>query len=151
MNQTAHISLQKLSISKSVETKVTGSAVTCLARPAHSTSDFSLRFPPRPSAFPLPFGSFRVPLALLSAAVEGVLRIVAGTRNPFFQENAFFMKFPIFPAFSVACLLKSAQNLGSFVILLPALSYVCHHILCYPQAYPQERPRLSRFNGVNRT
>ena len=43
MNQTAHISLQKLSISKSVETKVTGCALTSLARPASNTSDiFSL-------------------------------------------------------------------------------------------------------------
>jgi len=117
MNQTAHISLQKLSISKSVETKVTGSAVTCLARPASSTSDFSLCFPPRPSAFPLQCGSFRVPLALLFAAVEGVLRLVGGTRNPFFRENAFFVKLLVLRVFSVGCLLRIALDLGSFAIL----------------------------------
>ena len=120
MNQTAHISLQKLSISKSVETKETVCALTCLARPASNTSNFSLCFPPRPSAFPLQCGSFRVPLALLFAAVEGVLRLVTYTRNPFFRENAFFVKLLVFRVFSGGCLPRIALDLGSNVILLLA-------------------------------
>jgi len=40
MNQTAHISLQILSISNSVETKITGCALSCLARPACIISVF---------------------------------------------------------------------------------------------------------------
>ena len=118
MNQTAHISLQKLSISKSVETKVTGSAVTCLARPASNTSDFSLHVASRLSASPLPSGPFRFPLALLFAAVEGVLRLVTYTRNPFFRENAFFVKLLVLRVFSGGWLLKVSLYLGSFVILL---------------------------------
>jgi len=43
MNQTAHISLQILSISKSVETKETEMRPVLLARPASFTSDFLLR------------------------------------------------------------------------------------------------------------
>jgi len=71
MNQTAHISLQKLSISKSVETKETVCALTCLARPASNTSNFSLRFPSRLSASPLPSGPFRVPLERLCSSGKG--------------------------------------------------------------------------------
>jgi hypothetical protein len=67
-----------------------------LARPASNTSDFLLRFPCRPSAFPLRCGPSGVPLCASAPPVKWVLRLVADTRNPFFQEMCIFCGRPHF-------------------------------------------------------
>ena len=102
MNQTAHISLQLLSISKSVETKVTGCALTSLARPA----SFTLTVP-RVSA---PFRPSRAPSLHLCVSGEGVLRLVAKTRKTYFQETASFFDFPRF-SFIYRVLYQAARML----------------------------------------
>ena len=98
MNQTAHISLQLISISKSVETeasetKVTGCAVTYWRAP-----------PQIPQCSCLPSRWSVAPLVCLAARwsvsarpVRGVLRLVADTRNPFFHRIASFLDFYDFP------------------------------------------------------
>ncbi len=102
MNQTAHISLQILSISNNVETKVTGCALTCLARPAHSTSDFCLPSPYCLPAMSVCVGPFGVPVCISAPPVRGVLRLVPKVRKCFFQEIAFFPIFPIYYVFSAS-------------------------------------------------
>ena len=81
MNQTAHISLQILSISKSVETKSTRSAINFLAQPASDTSVF---FAGRPLRECLAHSVWR-PVSASAPPVRGYLRIAAAPRNPFFR------------------------------------------------------------------
>ena len=91
-NQTAHISLQILAISKSVETKSTRSASFPLAHPASSTSELS---PPR---FPQEHRSVRpsgVPLYASAPPVRGYLRITPKPRNPFLQTKSHFFRKPL--------------------------------------------------------
>ena len=90
MNQTAHISLQLLSISNSVETKVTVCALTSLARPASITSDFLIRLVALASAA----GPSGAPLVHLCAAGEGVFTDwVRGPQPLFFRNVIFFCIF----------------------------------------------------------
>ncbi len=89
MNQTAHISLQILSISKSVETKSTRSALSSW----RNLRQLPLLFLPR---FPLEHRSVvpsGVPLCASAPPVRGYLRIAADTRNPFFRETSSFFLF----------------------------------------------------------
>ena len=87
-DQTAHISLQLPAISKSVETKVTECALTCLARPASSISVIScvslmVAFAAAPSG---------APLVHLCAAGEGVFTNRApGPQGVFFRKMRFFV------------------------------------------------------------
>ena len=82
MNQTAHISLQILAISKSVETKSTVCALSSLARPASFTSDFRFRLV---AVWPV----WR-PVVRLSAACEGVFTSNYQTLQPLFSGNVIF-------------------------------------------------------------
>lgn len=68
-----------------------------LARLACIISFFSLASRCRPSAFPLLCGPSGAPLVLVSASGEGVLRLVADTRNPFFREKCIFYDKHDFP------------------------------------------------------
>ncbi len=89
MNQTAHISLQCLSISKSVETKLTGCALFSLARPASNASNCLPRFPLERRSV-VPSG---VPLCASAPPVRGYLRLGAGARKCFFRKtSSFFQK-----------------------------------------------------------
>ena len=87
MNQTAHISLQILAMSNSVETKETRCALNLPARPASITSDFLL-LPADPnlrvSASVRPV---RRPVSASAPPVKGVLRLVDDARKQFFEEN----------------------------------------------------------------
>ncbi len=87
MNQTAHISLQILAISKSVETKLTGCANSYLARPAGILSGLSH---PRPANLRVSASVRPVwcPPPHLCAAGRGVLRLVAQRRKHILEENA---------------------------------------------------------------
>ena len=92
-NQTAHISLQCLSISNSVETKSTGCALFFLARPASVTSKF---FASLPSGASLRRSVWRS-VVRLSAAGEGVFTDWAGGPQPLFLRNViFFSRFCFF-------------------------------------------------------
>ena len=85
MNQTAHISLQILSVSKSVETKVTGCALTCLARPALVPLIFLIRLVSVCLRFRFRLARLAPRWSVSARPVRGVLELVADTRNPFFQ------------------------------------------------------------------
>jgi hypothetical protein len=92
MNQTAHISLQISSISKSVETKLTGCALTSSARPARNTSDFFVL-----RLVTDPFVSVRAArlaprCCVAAASVRAYLRSPADTRNPFFKKPSSFLQ-----------------------------------------------------------
>lgn len=79
MNQTAHISLQILSISKSVETKTNQSAFSSSGAPARQSLFFSY---PRRIVWPV-----RFPVAaLFAASVKWYLGISDRTRKAFFPE-----------------------------------------------------------------
>jgi hypothetical protein len=88
MNQTAHISLQILSNSKSVETKMTGCALTYLARPASFASDFIL--PPR--CRPVCLARLAPRWCISAPPVRWVLGLVAETRKRFFKEMSSFFR-----------------------------------------------------------
>ncbi|CAN0264564.1 unnamed protein product, partial [Chrysoparadoxa australica] len=97
MNQTAHISLQILSISKSVETKSTEMRPNFLARPACLISEFL-----PPSRPPLRVSRFVVARLAsrwrLSAAGEGVFTVSAAYPQPLFWRNLHFLRrAPKFP------------------------------------------------------
>jgi hypothetical protein len=83
MNQTAHISLQILAISKSVETKSNWMRRNFLARPAQPYLCFS-RQALRSVRSVVPSG---VPLCASAPPVKGYLRAPPQTRNPLFEEN----------------------------------------------------------------
>ena len=85
-NQTAHISLQILAISNSVETKSTGCALFFLARPASVTSKF---FASLPSGASLRRSVWRS-VVRLSAAGEGVFTYWAGEPQALFLRNVIF-------------------------------------------------------------
>ena len=84
MNQTAHISLQNIPFSKSVETNKTGCARFFLARPASFTSDFVLRLVAVCLRFRFRPARLAPRCCVAAASVRGYLRLVPGARNPFF-------------------------------------------------------------------
>lgn len=89
MNQTAHISLQILAISKSVETKSTRSAAI-LWRILRQLPQVFL--PSGPAGVRRCF-RLASPLCASAPPVRGYLRIAAETCNPFFLEtSSFFQK-----------------------------------------------------------
>ena len=63
-----------------------------LARPACIISVYSLRLVSVPFAFLRWPGSFGAPVRIPALPVRGVLRLVPGTRKPFFTETAFFFR-----------------------------------------------------------
>lgn len=140
MNQTAHISLQILSISNSVETKSTGCALTCLARPASVTSVFVAVG----TVWLLPCCPSGVPLCASAPPVRGLLRRGAGGRNTFFQGKCIFCPSPrFFFLFS---------GLVQFLVADPASkrkdralpARPLPHILWLSPAYPQSCARQRR-------
>ena len=92
MNQTAHISLQILSISKSVETKSTRSAINFLAQPASVTSVFFAWRPLRVC----PAHSVWRSVVRLSAAGEGVFTNCRCPPQPLFSINVIFFSYFLF-------------------------------------------------------
>ena len=88
MNQTAHISLQILSISKSVETRSTRSAIIFLAQPASVTSVFFASLPSRASLRRSVWRS----VVRLSAAGEGGSTVSGGNPQPLFLRNCVFFQ-----------------------------------------------------------
>ena len=86
MNQTAHISLQILSISKSVETKETEMRPNFLARPAQIPLIFLVRLVSIRPRFRFRPARLTPRRCISAPPVRGVLRLVADTRNPFFRE-----------------------------------------------------------------
>ncbi|MEM6308553.1 MAG: hypothetical protein AAF754_00775, partial [Pseudomonadota bacterium] len=86
MNQTAHISLQCLQFSNSVETKMTGCALYFLARPASVTSDFFLRL----VALVVTAGPSGAPLLRRRRFGEGVFTSGCRTLQPLFSINRIF-------------------------------------------------------------
>ena len=92
MNQTAHISLQILSISNSVETKSTGCALSLVARPASVASVFvavlaNLLSHISPSS---------APSCASAPPVRGYLRMGVGVRKAFFAGKRTFCIIPGF-------------------------------------------------------
>jgi hypothetical protein len=93
IDQTAHISLQILSISKSAETKSTRSAISFWRNLRHIPQCFlpSVSLERRSV---VPSG---VPLCASAPPVRGYLRIGAEPRNPFFRETSCFFQESRFP------------------------------------------------------
>jgi hypothetical protein len=138
MNQTAHISLQLLSISNSVETKVTVCALTCLARPASDTSNFLIAGLPVGLRFRFRLVRLASRWCLLAPPVRGVLRLVAHTRNPFFEEICFFYETPDFPhVFGGLRQFKFADLTSACNFLVQKLDNE-NNIWGYPQVSPQD-------------
>ena len=96
MNQTAHISLQLSSISKSVETKVTGCAVTFWRAPPVLSLFLVLRLVAVCLRFRFRVARLAPRWCISAPPVRGVLRLVAGTRKCFFAEMSSFSKKPHF-------------------------------------------------------
>ena len=148
MNQTAHISLQILSISNSVETKSTGSAISLLAQPASCISVFFAFLPSGASPFWLVRRSVWRSVVRLSAAGERGFTV----RRP--NPQALFSAYR--HIFYVNCyyLIKSNGytchffDFHRFGLQSPSRICVrCYQILRYPQTYPQPR----RKSGGNPT
>ena len=88
IDQTAHISLQILSISKSAETKSTRSAIPFWRNLRHIPQCL-LPSVPLERRSVVPSG---VPLCASAPPVRGYLRIGAEPRNPFFRETSCFFQ-----------------------------------------------------------
>ena len=86
MNQTAHISLQILAISKSVETKSNRMRRNFLGAPRPTLPLF---FPSGPSKRPLRRSVWR-PVGASAPPVRGYLRLGPGVRKRFFPTNVIF-------------------------------------------------------------
>ncbi len=147
MNQTAHISLQKPSISNSVETKMTVCALTCSARPACIISVFSLASRCRVARL--------APRWCISAPpVRGYLRIQPQTRNPFFRETSYFFhlsrKSFIFKTLDMCLMTLLSQTSVASCLLGKRLPHQRRYIWGYPQTYPQESADSLANHAMNR-
>ena len=140
-------------MSNSVETKLTGCALNLSARPACNTSDVllcvSLRSRPSPSVPPV----WR-PVSASAPPVKGVLVLLRRTRKRFFQVFILFLKKSVFP-FKNSQLIRHIfwreMLFGSLTKWNPRRQATRnHHILGYPQAYPQESGKSGRVTRVNR-
>ena len=129
MNQTARISLQILSISKSEETKSTGCALTSLARPASSATycfrRVALASPPRPVLRPA-----RALVCASAPPVKGLLRIPAATRKSFLQKHANF--FPELVSLNKSC----SSNTQNYNPTLPSVTILRTQITAKPGNAP---------------
>ena len=88
-----HIS-SDISISKSVETKITEMRPIFLARPASIPRIFSAL---DPFASPLPSARLAPRWCISAPPVRGVLSLTPNTRNPFFQQYDSFLNFSTKP------------------------------------------------------
>ena len=144
MNQTAHISLQLLSISNSVEDKSDWMRPNFFGAPRLDYLWYS--YPPRCRVARL------APRCGVSvASVRGVLRLVSETRNPFFREKCIFCDETVF-SYVFRWLRQdncaSTPRKRNFIRQEKNNEY---NILGYPPIYPQEAMRLLRKIHRNRT
>ena len=135
MNQTAHISLQILSISKSVETKATGCALTFWrAPPVLSLFSFCVSLPAVSSVARL------APRWCITAPpVKGCLRRVAKTRKPFFHETRSFLQKSVLSSKNNELCADYFILCGSAAIKLPCKGPIPPQILGLVRLKPQER------------
>ena len=109
-----------------------------MARPASKTSKFSsasvtvcLRFRFR-LARPAPRWS------VSARPVRGVLRLVPGTRNPFFQQTCIFCDNHLFPSVSAYLQPFHCVNLRSYRNFITQKENRTHNISTYPHQPPQD-------------
>ena len=144
MNQTAHISLQIPSISNNVETISAGCALTSLARPASTTSNFSASLRFRSCLAGRPRRSVWRPVVRLSAAGEGGSKVYPPNPqalfSPFIQ---FFWNFKKSKPFQIDNgMTPPVQHSRQPVFgTLPATQFTIGTVLSggqpsYPQSYP---------------
>ena len=108
MNQTAHISLQILSISKSVETKETEMRPVLLARPASFTSDFLLRL----VAVLCLSGPSGVPFMHRCVSGEALFTVSVPNLQPLFLRNMHFLRQSLIIALNQAFACAKCRKTG---------------------------------------
>lgn len=102
MNQTAHISLQILSMSKSVEKKSTGSAKNPQRAPLH-VSLITTKPDIKTPHHTVPSVPSSQPTHIAAPPVRGVLWFDAGGRNPFFAHRHVFFAIRFYGVISALC------------------------------------------------
>ncbi len=150
MNQTAHISLQILSISNSVETKTNRMRPNLLGAPRLQYLIFFFHL----FASASPRRPVWRPLVHLCASGKGVLGLVPKTRKPFFHQTSSFLHFYDFPCKIRRLRCDYFNRPANSAILLLRCGTVQYQILSFPQAYPQDsatRPPIQqRLTLMNR-
>ncbi len=104
-----------------------------VARPASNTSDFL-------SCVSLPCGPFGAPLSASAPPVRGVLRLLTGTRNPFFREKCIFCDKPDFSHVLGGLGQFQYVDAGSDRNFLRQNRNRIYQIWGYPQSLPQDSP-----------